>query len=172
MPSIQRFQLIVPKGYLDTAHAVLEVSGFLPQPLDDRDRSWEVLGSDVRSFVTTDPTTRPLFSRGFMPHKILLHDFGVGQSIFSMDDPSSYPQFGGISIPPLSILAQSYVRSAVSISEDRFIQESRSLLCVWFMYVRDLGYAPLGCDAGDDAAYLDDSMKRWWKGDTGDWAHD
>jgi hypothetical protein len=140
------------------------VSGFLAQPLDDRDRSWEPLGGGVRSFFT-GPTTRPLFFDGKLPHKILLHDFEAGQSIFTMDDLSSYPQFGGISIPPLSILAQSYVRSAVGIiSEDMFILESQSLLYAWFLYVRDLGYAPLGFDAGEDAAYLDDNMKCWWKG--------
>jgi len=62
---------------------------------------------------------------------------------------SSYPQFGGISIPPLIILAQSYIRSATGIvSDDILVLMLQSLVHTWFMYVRDLGYSPLGIDAG------------------------
>jgi len=158
------FQFLVPKGCLDTAHATLEASGFLVQPLGDRYRGWEAFGGGARLFIT-GPTTRPLFSAGKLPHTILLHDFEVGHSIFAMDDLSSYPQFGGISIPPLIILAQSYVRSAAGIvSEDILVLMLQSLVHTWFMYVRDLGYSPLGIDAREHAAYLDNSMKRWWKG--------
>jgi hypothetical protein len=107
-----------------------------------------------------------LFNAGKLPHTILLHDFEVGQSIFAMDDLSSYPQFGGILIPPLLILAQSYLRAVSSvISEDLLVSMLWSLVYTWFMYVRDLGYAPLGIDIGEDSAYLDDSMKRLWKGE-------
>ena len=77
-----------------------------------------------------------------------------------MDDLSSYPQFGGISIPPLIILAQSYIRSMAGIvSEDILVLMLKSLVYTWFMYVRDLGYSPLGIDAGEHAVYLDNSMK-------------
>jgi hypothetical protein len=76
-----------------------------------------------------------------------------------MDDLSSYSLFHGILIPPL---AQSYVRSVLCItSEDMLIVELRALLIGWFMYVRELGYAPLSIDAGEDAAYLDDRIKSW-----------
>jgi len=157
------FHLLVPKGCLDTAHATLEASGFLAQPLGDRYRSWKAFGGDARLFFTGE-TTRPLFFAGKLPHTILLHDFEVGQSIFAMDDLSSYPQFGGISIPPLMILAQSYIRSVDGInSDDSLVLMLQSLVYLWFMYVRDLGYAPLGINIVKDAAYLDDSMKRWWR---------
>jgi len=82
-----------------------------------------------------------------------------------MDDLSSYPQFGGISIPPLTILAQSYIRAVTSITpEHDDVPMLKLLVHTWFLYVRDLGYSPLGIDAAEDAAYLNDSMKSLWKG--------
>lgn len=132
--------------------------------MSDRLRGWKAFGGDARLFIT-GPTTRPLFFAGKLPHTIYLHDIEVGQSIFAMDDSSSYPQFGGLLIPPLIILAQSYIRSAASIiSEDEQALILQSLVHTWFMYLRDLGYAPLGTDFREDAAYLDDSMTSWWRG--------
>ncbi|KZT03869.1 uncharacterized protein LAESUDRAFT_751460 [Laetiporus sulphureus 93-53] len=154
--------LLVPDDQLEAAYEALLAAGYEDSPpvllpmvtSSDPNIHWEELGCPAHQVV------------GDLRHrksrvKILIQDYSAAAGTFDDADPSSFEQCAGLAIPPLPLLAESFLRAYFQV------RGSHSRLCdmlrVWIASVKECGYSPLGVDAMRGVPGIDDAMALYWE---------
>ncbi|KZT64374.1 hypothetical protein DAEQUDRAFT_815000 [Daedalea quercina L-15889] len=160
--SQNHIHILVPDDQLEIAYKTLLEAGYRDSPQEfippvnslDPNLRWEELGC---------PAYRVVATGNVLNGPVLIQNYSAAGGIFGEEDLSLFEQCAGLSIPPLSIIAQSFLRMYFKLAASKPKSRTRSMLGVWCAYVKFYGYSPLGTEAMSGVPGIDDAMVQYWE---------
>ncbi|KAH6877386.1 hypothetical protein BKA70DRAFT_1346315 [Coprinopsis sp. MPI-PUGE-AT-0042] len=157
--------ILVPDEELEIAHTALLSAGYKDEPAEihehhgllDPNIRWEELGCPARRFVNA----KLHYERALLP--IVVQNYSSTANIFTKASAASFDKCGGLAIPPLHVLGQSFLRAMFKLRRSEATSRAESVVQWWVASVKDTGYTPLGSGAMKGVEGIDEEMELFWE---------
>ena len=135
---VNNLHVLVPDDQLEASCDALLSAGYRDEPFEiqegngllDPNIRWEELGP-ARQFVNDKLHWHKY------PLRVLLQNRSAAGATFTSSDPSSFPdRCGGLIVPPLQILAQSFLGALHKLREAGTTSRTQDILSVWISAVK------------------------------------
>jgi hypothetical protein len=94
---------------------------------------------------------------------ILVQSYSSAGDTFTKAPTASFDTCGGLAVPPLHVLGQSFLRALFKLRRSGATSRAESVAQWWIASVKDTGYTPLGKGAMKGADGMDEEMQVFWE---------